>query len=63
MPSKNVGENDRKIRFIAGILAILMGLVTTNWIWGGVGLVLIATAVLRTCPAYSVMQMDTLDKK
>lgn len=59
---KNVGENDRKIRLIAGVVIALWGILTMNWL-GVVGIVLIVTAYYRTCPAYSLMSMDTLEKK
>jgi hypothetical protein len=60
--AKNVGENDRKIRIIAGVVLVLWGILSANWL-GAIGLVLILTGYYRTCPAYSVLQMDTLEKK
>lgn len=60
--SKNIGENDRKIRLIAGVVIALWGILTANWL-GVIGVVLIVTAYYRTCPAYSMMSMDTLEKK
>jgi hypothetical protein len=60
--AKNVGENDRKIRVIAGVIIVLWGMFAANWL-GAIGLVLILTGVYRTCPAYTVLQMDTLEKK
>lgn len=60
--TKNIGETDRKIRFAAGALIILWGLFDSNWL-GLVGLVLIATAYVRSCPAYSLMTMSTVEKE
>ncbi|NCA71324.1 MAG: DUF2892 domain-containing protein [Sphingobacteriia bacterium] len=60
--TKNIGENDRKIRMIAGALILLWGLFAHNWL-GLIGLIILGTAVLRSCPAYTLMQMDTLEKK
>ena len=60
--TKNIGETDRKIRFAAGALIILWGVFNSNWL-GIVGLVLMATAFVRSCPAYSLMAMNTVEKK
>lgn len=60
--TKNIGENDRKIRLMAGVVIALWGILTANWL-GVIGVALIVTAYYRTCPAYSMMSMDTLEKK
>ena len=60
--TKNIGETDRKIRIGAGALIILWGVLNSNWL-GAVGLVLMATAFFRSCPAYSLMTMSTVEKK
>jgi hypothetical protein len=59
--TKNVGENDRKLRLIAGIVIMLWGVFAQSWL-GLIGVVLFVTGYMRTCPAYSVMKMDTLKK-
>ena len=63
----NVGTVDRWIRVIAGALLFVLG----GWSWGGwqghtggiialvVGVVLIATALLRWCPMYSLLRITT----
>ncbi|EGV29704.1 hypothetical protein ThidrDRAFT_3148 [Thiorhodococcus drewsii AZ1] len=56
--NKNIGENDRKYRAIAGILFLLWGLSTGN-AWGLIGFALLATAYLRWCPVYIPMDVDT----
>ncbi len=58
---KNIGEMDRNLRFGAGIAVILFGLIDHNLI-GLIGLVLIGTAYLRTCPAYTLVNIDTNKK-
>ena len=47
----NVGKTDRLLRIIAGSAIILVGIYFQNW-WGAVGIVPIATGLLRWCPAY-----------
>jgi len=49
---KNVGKQDRNIRFAAGGAAILIGLFTGLWWLDIVGLILLATAYFGTCVAY-----------
>lgn len=47
----NVGKTDRILRIIAGLAIIIGGIYFQNW-WGAVGIVPIATGLLRWCPAY-----------
>lgn len=57
----NVGGIDRAVRVIAG-LALLSLLVLLDgparW-WGIVGLVPLATGLLRWCPAYTIFGWNT----
>ncbi|BCX82231.1 hypothetical protein MIT9_P1816 [Methylomarinovum caldicuralii] len=54
----NIGRKDRLIRIIAGVAIAGAGLYFKQW-WGILGLIPIATAVLRWCPAYVPLNMDT----
>jgi sulfite exporter TauE/SafE len=47
----NVGKTDRAVRIVAGVVMIAVGLYFQNW-WGAIGIVPIATGLLRWCPAY-----------
>ncbi len=47
----NVGDLDRGIRIIAGLAMLAAGFYFKSW-WGLVGLVPLATGLLRWCPAY-----------
>ncbi|AFL72757.1 YgaP family membrane protein [Thiocystis violascens] len=58
---KNIGDTDRNIRFIAGGAVVLLGLIYTWWLIL-IGLILIGTAYLRSCPAYTLIGMDTNKK-
>jgi len=57
---KNVGSMDRNIRFGAGAVLLIWGLVFK----GGfllilIGLALLATGYLNFCPAYKLIGMNT----
>ena len=63
--TQNVGGIDRILRIVAG-LAILSLLVlldgNARW-WGLVGLVPLGTALLRWCPAYTLIGVNTCPTK
>jgi type IV secretory pathway TrbD component len=48
---QNVGNADRIIRIVLGLGIIAWGVVAQNWL-GAIGLVPLATAFMRWCPAY-----------
>lgn len=52
---RNVGNTDRALRVFAGCLLILLALLNVIGPWGWIGLVPIATGLLRFCPAYTVL--------
>ncbi|HIK44825.1 MAG TPA: DUF2892 domain-containing protein [Leptolyngbyaceae cyanobacterium M65_K2018_010] len=56
----NVGSLDRKIRFVAGAALVVLGLLFKSW-FGLIGLVLLATAFMRWCPAYWPFKFSTCD--
>ena len=47
----NVGQSDRNIRIVLGVVIIVAGVYFKSW-WGVIGIVPILTAVIRWCPAY-----------
>ena len=60
----NMGSLDRIIRGVAGLalLAFALGLIFpgTGWNWlGWIGVVLIVTALVRICPAYTLIGVRT----
>ena len=63
--TQNVGGIDRTLRIVAG-LAILSLLVlldgNARW-WGLLGLVPLGTALLRWCPAYTLIGVNTCPAK
>lgn len=58
----NVGRLDRTLRLIVGTILIVMVLTDHIGVWGWFGLFMIATALVRRCPIYVPLQMDTLEE-
>lgn len=65
---ENVGNADRIIRVVLGLVLILAPLVNVPAIWSSsawaygtmiVGAVLVATGLLRMCPLYRLLGIDT----
>ena len=55
----NIGTTDRMIRIVAGLALIGASLLGYIGAWGWIGLVPIATAVFRFCPAYLPFGLST----
>ena len=58
----NIGTTDRVIRFIVGVVIILAGISFKTW-WGAIGLMPIVTGLLRYCPLYVPLKINTYGKK
>ena len=54
----NVGNTDRILRIVAGLVIIGVGVVEHSWL-GLIGIVALATAVIRFCPAYTILGIST----
>jgi hypothetical protein len=61
MLSRNVGTADRVVRILIGIAAIVVGIVMHSW-WGLLGLLPIATGVIRFCGLYTILGINTCAK-
>ncbi len=55
----NIGGIDRIARIAIGALLIVLTLLGTIGAWGWIGIVPLATGLLRTCPAYSILGFNT----
>ncbi len=57
---KNIGNTDRILRFIIGILLLILALIdpAKNW-WGFLGIIVLITAIVRVCPAYIPFKINT----
>jgi hypothetical protein len=58
----NVGQTDRIIRIVAGLLLLSLTVVGPQTWWGLIGLVPLATAFINFCPAYKLIGFNTLGK-
>ena len=55
----NVGNLDRALRIVAGAVLVALTLMQVIGPWGWLGLVVIATGVMRFCGAYSLLGIST----
>lgn len=56
---QNVGKTDKYARIGVGALLILLAVTGTIGAWGYIGLVPLATGLLNTCPAYTLLGINT----
>ena len=54
----NIGNTERLLRIIAGVVIIGLGMYYGSW-WGVIGLVPLFTGLSRFCPLYSMLGMNT----
>jgi len=55
----NIGTIDRVVRILAGLVLIGLAFSGTIGVWGYVGVVLLLTGLVRVCPAYSILGVNT----
>jgi len=55
----NIGTADRIARLVLGLALIALAVTGTIGVWGWIGVVPLATAFLRVCPAYSLLGIRT----
>lgn len=55
----NVGSADRALRIVAGVALIGLTLAGTIGPWGWLGVVPLATGLVRFCPVYTLLGMST----
>lgn len=59
----NVGGIDRIARIVGGLALIGLAVAGVIGPWGYVGIVPLATGLLRTCPLYSALGFNTCPMK
>lgn len=55
----NIGTLDRSLRIAVGLLLIILSLSGVIGLWGWLGLVPLATGVLRFCPLYTLLGINS----
>jgi Protein of unknown function (DUF2892) len=55
----NVGNIDRILRIVAGVTLIALAAAHTVGAWGYLGVIPLATALFRFCPAYALLGIRT----
>ncbi|MFV0280556.1 MAG: DUF2892 domain-containing protein [Rhodoblastus sp.] len=59
----NVGNLDRILRIVAGLVLISLAFVGPQTPWGWVGVIPLATGLFRFCPAYTLLGIKTCPMK
>ena len=59
----NVGSADRILRIVAGLVLIALAATGTVGWWGWLGVIPLLTGVVRFCPLYSLVGMNTCPMK
>ncbi|KHF25073.1 YgaP family membrane protein [Solemya velum gill symbiont] len=57
----NVGSVDRVLRALVGI-ALIAWAVTGGPVWAWIGVIPLATALFKFCPAYAILGINTCRK-
>ncbi|MEQ3691493.1 MAG: DUF2892 domain-containing protein [Flavobacterium sp.] len=65
---KNVGNGDRFLRIILGIIGVILALSGSfegnlKWSLLGIGLILIVTSSMQFCPLYAIFRINTCKVK
>jgi len=55
----NVGGIDRILRIAVGALLIVLAALNIIGVWGYIGVVLVATGLIRFCPVYPLLGINT----
>lgn len=56
---KNVGNADKWIRIVVGLVLISLVFIGPKTAWGWIGLVLIGTALINFCPIWAALKIST----
>jgi hypothetical protein len=60
---QNVGSIDRALRAIVGLVLIALVFVGPQTVWGWIGVIPLATAIIGWCPPYSLLGINTCKTK
>ncbi|MCA1805107.1 MAG: DUF2892 domain-containing protein [Xanthomonadaceae bacterium] len=57
--TQNMGSVDRGIRIVVGLVLIALVFVGPQTMWGWIGIIPLATALIGWCPTYSLIGVKT----
>lgn len=60
---QNVGNIDRIARIVVGLILLSLIFIGPQTWWGLIGVIPLATAFMRNCPAYSMLGVNTCERK
>lgn len=60
---KNIGNLDKILRILVGIIGVTIVFVGPQTAWGWLGLVPLITGLINFCPLYKVLGLNTLSAK
>jgi hypothetical protein len=55
----NVGTIDRGLRIAVGVILLALVFIGPQTLWGLLGIIPLATGLMRWCPAYSLLGMNS----
>lgn len=55
----NIGQLDRALRIIAGVALIIWAAFLNGPVWAYIGILPLATGLLKWCPAYTILGIKT----
>ena len=61
--TQNIGNMERIIRILGGLVLIALAATNSVGVWGWVGLVPLATGLMGWCPPYSLLGINTCKNK
>ena len=61
--TQNIGNIERIIRSVGGLVLIALAATSTVGVWGWLGLVPLATGLVGWCPPYSLLGINTCKNK
>ncbi|MCB1311033.1 MAG: DUF2892 domain-containing protein [Sedimentitalea sp.] len=61
--TRNAGTIDRALRIIVGLVLLSLIFIGPKTLWGLVGLIPLATGLMGSCPAYSLLGISTCPMK
>lgn len=60
---RNIGNLDRTLRIVLGLVLLGLTLGGMIGVWGWIGLVPLGTALLNWCPLYTLLGINTCSTK